>query len=106
MSKITEEFDLKKNENRVSLEVTGIFKKSIEEMNIKIQDLESQVAEQVSQVSKLKAMKYDILYATKEALKKVLKRPHYLKQALENLEDEIRQEFRQVFEELNIKLDY
>lgn len=33
----------------------------------------------MSEVTRLKAMKYDILYAAKEAIKKALKRPHYLR---------------------------
>jgi hypothetical protein len=55
-------------------------------MNLRQQELEVQVGELSSQVAKLKAMKFDILYACKEAVKKAIKKPHYLKQAIENLD--------------------
>lgn len=106
LGKLTEEYDLKKNDYRVSIEVTEIFKKTVEDMNFKTSELEGRVGELMSQVSKLKAMKYDILYAAKEAVKKALKKPHYLRQAIENLDEEAANEIRAMFQELGIKINY
>lgn len=103
---LNEEYDLKKNDYNVSLEVAEIFKKSVEEMNVKTQELEGTLGDLMSQVSKLKAMKYDILYAAKEAIKKALKKPHYLRQAIENLDEEAAGDIRTTLEELGIKMEY
>ena len=103
---MTQQLDLKKNDHRVSVEVTEKFKEVVEETNIKVQDQEGKIAELKSEVNKLKSMHFDIIYACKEAVKKVLKRPHYLKNAIDALDEEMADEIRGIFQELGIKLDY
>ena len=101
-----EENDLKKNDYKVSLEVTEMFKVSVESLQLKLQELEGKIGEQASEIARLKAQKMDVLYATKNALKKVLNQRHYLKQAFENLDQETANEMRDMFTELGLKLKY
>ena len=101
-----EENDLKKNDYKVSLEVTEMFKMSVESLQLRLQELEGKIGEQASEIARLKAQKMDVLYATKNALKKVLNQRHYLKQAFENLDQETANEMKEMFTELGVKLKY
>lgn len=106
MLALSEEYDLKKNDYKVSLEVTEMFKSSVETLQLKQQELEGKIGEQASELARLKAQKMDILYATKNALKKVLNQRHYLKQAFEHLDQETATDLRDIFTEVGVKLKY
>jgi len=101
-----EQLSLKKHDHKVSVEVTEKFKEIVEETNIKVQDQEGKIAELKSEVNKFKASHGDIVYAVKEAVKKSMKRPNTLKNAMEVLDEEVANEIRGMLEELQIKIDY
>jgi len=108
LGKIAEENDLKKNEYKVSVEVTELFKTKVENLELKLQDLEGKLGEQASEIARLKVQKQDVLWASKNALAKALKpkEKHYLRQAFENLDEETADEIRQMLRDLGIKIDY
>jgi len=103
---MTEEVALKKKDHKVSVEVTEKFKEEVEETNMKLQDHEAKIAELKSQVNKLREMHSDVVYAVKEAVKKALRKENYLMNAMETLDEEVKDEIRGMFQELGIKIDY
>jgi len=88
------------------VEVTELFKESVENLQLKLQELEGKLGEQTSEISKLKVQRDDVLWAAKNALKKALNQKHFLRQALENLDEETANEIRQTLRELNISINY
>ena len=88
------------------MEVTELFKESVENLQLKLQELEGKLGEQTSEISKLKVQRDDVLWAAKNALKKALNQKHFLRQALENLDEETANEIRQTLRELNISINY
>lgn len=106
LSTVAEKTDLEKKQYLVSVEVTEMFKKTVEEMQLKLQDLEGKLGEQSSQVARLTAEKDDIMYAAKNAIKKAVGQNNYLRQAFETLSPETVEEFRELFRELKIKINY
>jgi len=88
------------------VEVTELFKESVENLQLKLQELEGKIGEQASEMARLKVQRDDLLWAAKNALKKALNHKHLLRQALENLDEEAANEIRQTLRELNIKIDY
>ena len=108
LGKIAEENDLKKNEYKVSVEVTELFKTKVENLELKLQDFEGKIGEQASEIARLKVQKQDVLWASKNALAKALrpKEKHYLRQAFENLDEETADEIRQMLKDCGIKIDY
>jgi len=103
---MSEEVALKKKDHKVSVEVTEKFKGEVEQTNMKLSDQEGKIAELKSEVNNLKARQFDVVYAVKEAVKKALKKPHYLRNAMETLDEEVADEIRGMFQELGIKIDY
>lgn len=103
---MSEEYDLKKNDYRVSVEVTEFFKNRIETLELKIQEMEGTQGEQASQIAKLQSEKLDILYAAKNALKKAFKHRHYLRQAFEKIDEDTANEIRDMLREVGVKIDY
>lgn len=73
---------------------------------MKLQEQEAKIAELKSQVNNFKAMRFDIVYAVKEAVKKAFGKPHTLRNAMETLDEEVANEIRGMFEDLNMKINY
>ncbi len=103
---ITEEYDLKKKDYKVSVEVTELFKESVENLQLKLQEMEGRIGEQASENAQLKVLKEDILWAAKNALKKALNQKHLLRQALSNLDGDTANEIRAMLKEANVRIDY
>ncbi len=103
---ITEEYDLKKKDYTVSVEVTELFKESVENLQLKLQEMEGRIGEQASENAQLKVLKEDILWAAKNALKKALNQKHLLRQALSNLDGDTANEIRAMLKEVNVRIDY
>jgi hypothetical protein len=104
MQKNEDELKLKNNDYKVSVEVAEIFKKTVEDNNIKITELEDRIGEANGNIAKYKALKYDIIFAAKEGFKKAIKKNHFLTQALSNLDNETAGEIKAMFEELGYKI--
>lgn len=97
---------MKKNDYKVSVEVTEFFKNRIETLELSIQEMEGRLGEQASQIARLESEKCDILYAAKNALKKAFKQRHYLRQAFEKLDEDVANEIRDMLKEVGVKIDY
>lgn len=95
-----------------NLQVLEIHKKDVENNRTYISELEFELANLKSDNSHLRAEKYDILYAAKEALKKamkekkVMKVTHQLKYALEQLDKSDADEIRDALKQLGIIVKY
>lgn len=90
----------------MSVEVTELFKESVENLQLKLQELEGKIGEQTSEIFRLKVQRDDVIWAAKNALKKALGHKHLLRQALENLDEDAANDIRQTLKDLNVKIDY
>ena len=109
---LTESLNINSSKYDTNLQVLEIHKKDVEAKQTYIGELEFELANIKALNSQLRAKKFDILYAAKEALKKALKEKkvakvtHQLKYALEQLDEEDANEIRNALKELGIPVRY
>lgn len=99
------DYEVKLRDYKVSVEVTFIFKKQIEENLLKIQELEYSVAELKAKILRFENLRTDLIFAARESIKKAQRNKHHLKQAIDGLDLASATEFKDMLQEFKITPD-